>query len=148
MKQNVIITVTGTQNAPDTEEATVELTVPGQYSQVGRHHFLVYEEVDEESRQTTRNLVKFREGFMEVTKSGMIKTHMLFEDGKEFLTPYRTPFGEILAEFHTSSVIIHTTEKGLTADAVYTLGMNGSFVADCRLHINVRFLSLPPSKAN
>lgn len=62
---------------------------------------------------------------------------MVFEEEKQNLTCYQTPYGPIQMEITTTGVNFGEEEELLEVKTEYVLGMNGQKVADCRMHIRV-----------
>ena len=138
MTRNVLVTVTGYQNSPQSGEDTIEIMAPGSYYFKGGKHILLYEEAMDETQAMTKNLVKFTPGYLEVTKSGQVETHMLFMEGQETLSHYATQFGDIQMGFRTSDVVVYENEDSIQVCACYAMDVNCQFAADCRLTIQIR----------
>ena len=138
MTRDVLITIVGTQNSPESGENTVEVNVRGEYFYRAGRHYLRYEEVEEGSCDVIRNLVKFRQGSLETNKKGSVEATMCFETGKTHSNTYQTPFGTMLMENDTAWVDVTETEDLLEAEASYRLSMNCEFLADCRIRITVK----------
>lgn len=139
MTKEVLIHMKNTQLMTDTPEQQeiVESIVPGEYFFRNNSHFLVYDEVAEGVTEPTHNMVKIRDGLMEVRKRGAINTHMVFEKGKKTLTFYKLPFGNMEMEISSSRVNVQEEEELIEIHANYLLGMQGSTVADCSMNIRV-----------
>lgn len=137
MKKNVLITVRGTQSAPGSSPDVIEITVPGEYHLKGNRHFLIYDQLEEDNVTTTHNIVRCQNGFMEVTKRGAVNSVMRFENGKDYTSNYRSPFGEILMDFHTKKVTVEEKDNLLRIQALYSLSVDGAFVSDSKLQIKV-----------
>ena len=58
----------------------------------------LYEEVMEGQKESTRNMIKVRDNYMELTKKGAVNVHMIFEKNKKNITYYNTPYGSLLWE--------------------------------------------------
>ena len=82
-------------------------------------------------------LITVGEYHMEVRKKGPVQTNMVFEEEKQNLTCYQTPYGPIQMEITTTGVNFGEEEELLEVKTEYVLGMNGQKVADCRMHIRV-----------
>ena len=136
MTEEVLITIRGlhTVQSADGEEE-IEVTYPGKYRRIGPTGILLYKEVTEEG--SSDNMIKFREGSMELVKRGRIATHMLFECGKKTYTAYDTPFGTIDLGLSASSVEVWEQEKQISLMTRYALESNGMFLSESSISIKV-----------
>ena len=116
----------------------VEVVTAGEYYQKNGKHYLFYEEAVEGSREHIENRLKIGEGSLEVTKKGLIRTHMVFEKGRKTKTSYETPFGGIEMEFATSKVLLQESEESMDLQVCYSMEMDNVFLADCSIRVNVK----------
>ena len=70
-------------------EETVEVVSCGEYHFRNGKHFVIYEEVMDESsnHMDTKCLLKLSDKHIELLKKGDVETHMVFEEGKTHLSP-------------------------------------------------------------
>lgn len=95
MTREVLLTLTGRSLDESGQEAVTKQTVTAQYSFRDGRHFFLYEEHMDETGATTRSLIRLQDGYMELSKKGAVNTRMVFEAGREHLTDYATPFGNL-----------------------------------------------------
>lgn len=138
MTKEVLITVRGLQNGPQTDGEPIEMTTVGEYYYKNNKHYLLYEEVMEGESNTTKNRIKIAPGMMELTKSGVVNVHMLFEENKKHITHYHTPYGALSMGIDTKQVVIEEEENSMRILATYGLEMNQEFLADCDIEITVK----------
>ena len=111
MNKDVLLALKGMQFA-FTEDGTgfpIELITNAQYYEKNDSRYLMYEEMMEGVDSSISNLVKFDDGTIEVTKKGVINVHMIFEEGKQNLTSYVTPYGTLMIGINTHKVEITET---------------------------------------
>jgi uncharacterized beta-barrel protein YwiB (DUF1934 family)/uncharacterized Zn-finger protein len=108
------------------------------YNHKNNKHYILYEEVMEGETKTTKNRIKVADGMMELTKSGVVNVHMLFEEHKKNVTHYYTPYGALDMGIDTKQVLIEESEDEMNISVFYGLEMNQEFVADCNISINVK----------
>lgn len=137
MTKNVLITIRGLQNGPDTDGEPIETMAAGEYFYKNGKHYILYEEVAEGESRTTKNRIKIAPGYLELTKNGVVNTHMIFEENKKNVTHYHTPYGGLLMGIDTKEVTLMETERILKASVDYALDMNEEFVADCQIRITI-----------
>ena len=93
MTKEVIITIRGLQDGPQTDGEPIEMITTGEYFYKNNKHYILYEEVMEGETSTTKNRIKVAPGMMELNKSGVVNVNMSFEEHKKNITHYYTPYG-------------------------------------------------------
>lgn len=137
MTRSVLISITGTQiSGGDQEE--VEMLTTGDYFFKNGKHYILYEEIEEDSRQITKNTIKIDGDSMDIMKKGNINTHMVFQKDKKNLSCYMIPFGELTVGIHTSEVHVEKEEDTLTANIRYALDINYEHVSNLSITVEVR----------
>ena len=139
MTKDVLIHISGLQFvAGEQVDDAVETITSGEYYYRSGSHFLLFEEMMEGFSEPVHNYVKFRQGRLEMRKKGLIQVQMIFEEGKKNLALYQTPYGQFEMGISTTHIRMSESEKQMDIHAEYALEVNGSYVADCRIHITVR----------
>ncbi len=138
MIKDVLVSISGLQTELGSDE-TVEVVSCGEYHFRNGKHFVIYEEVMDESsnHMDTKCLLKMSDKQIELLKKGDVDTHMIFEEGKTHLSRYTTEFGDLVVGTTTSSIEIKNTEDELLAELAYTLEINYQFVSECHLTMKV-----------
>lgn len=81
---------------PDAEDV-IEVVTPATYYEKNGKHYILYDEVVEGVSGTIKNKIKISgTDSVEIMKSGLSNTHMIFEKNKKNLTYYKTPYGQML----------------------------------------------------
>lgn len=137
MKCDVIAAIRGLQFTEDTDTEEIETITPAEYYFRNGSHYLMYDELDEDSGETTKNILKFKDRTMELTKKGLINVHMVFEEHKKNMTNYGTPFGNILIGIDASKVCMEQEENRMRFEVKYTLDVNYEQIADCKILIDI-----------
>lgn len=138
MTKEVIISICGLQNGPETDGEPIEMITTGEYFYKNEKHYIIYEEVMEGESKTTKNRMKLAPGLLELTKNGVVNVHMLFEENKKNITHYYTPYGSLDMGIDTKKVLIEESENEMNVTVDYGLEMNQEFVADCNIKINIK----------
>ena len=138
MTKDVIITICGVQAGPEVDGEPIEMSTTGEYFFKNNKHYILYEEAIEGETKTNKNRIKLSPGKMEMTKSGMVSVHMLFEENAKNITHYYTPYGTLNMGIDTKKIIIEEMEDEMNIYVDYALEMNQEFVADCNISINVK----------
>ena len=88
--------------------------------------------------EPTKNIIKFRERELNLTKRGLVNVYMVFEENKKNMTNYLTPYGGILIGLDTSKVSFTESEKEIRVDVDYALEVNYEYLADCKIEMYIR----------
>lgn len=141
MTKDVIVSISGLQyvtGADDQEPEPVEVVMAGQYYKKNERHYLIYDEMMEGFENSTRNIMKFNDKKMEVSKKGLINVQMIFEENKKNLSYYQTPFGMVNMGVAATRIKIDEQEDTIDVLVDYALDMNESYVADCTIAMTIR----------
>lgn len=139
MEKEVLIALKGLQFALDEEGANaLETITPAEYYKRNDSHYVIFEELMEGFTDTTKNVIKFRDSQLEVTKKGLVNVHMVFEENRKNMTSYATPFGNILIGIDTDEVEIREDEDRIQVNVAYTLEANYEHMADCKIEMSIR----------
>ena len=144
MTKDVIVTIRGLQNGPETDGEPIEMIVAGEYFYKNNKHYILYDEVMEGESQITKNRIKVSDGQMELFKSGAVNVHMAFEKDVKHVSNYNTPYGTLAMGIDAKKIEIKETEHEIDIFAEYAMEMNYEFVADCNISINVKSKGVKP----
>ncbi len=135
MDRNVMLTISGLHSGEADDNGSVETKVRAEYFKRNESHYLLYEEKEEGFGQTSQNRIKFRGNMLELTRQGLLNTHMVFEENKRHMTPYQTPYGQMLLEIHTKKVDMQEQENCIRVVVEYTLEADEAYLSDSRIEI-------------
>ena len=138
MTKEVLVTISGLQFSPETESESVELITSGSYYKKNGKHYIIYDEVNEGFSETTRNIIKLNDDFMDITRRGVSNVHMMFEKDKKNVTYYYTPYGNLLIGIDATKVQVEETEHNLSVKVDYALEVNYEHMADCKITMNIQ----------
>ena len=133
MTKDILLSIRGLQITEDTQQDTVEVITPGEYYFRNGKHYFLYEEVEEGKQEITKNIIKVTDGYMEVTKKGVVNVHMVFEKNKKNVTYYNTPFGSLLIGIDAYRVDVTQTPEEISTYVEYALEVNNEHLANCRI---------------
>ena len=136
MNKDVLIHVRGLQMMEtDDAQEPIEIVVPGQYYFRNGSHYLRYEEMLDDTAETTVNYIKMSPNGVEVRKQGQVNVHMVFEEGKKNKTFYNTPYGTLQMGISATGLELKESEDGIQMKVDYALDMNEEHVVDCYLTV-------------
>ena len=137
MTKDVIVTISGLQFAQETETEPVEIVTAGSYYKKNGKHYIIYDEVNEGFSETTRNIIKLNDDFMDITRRGVSNVHMMFEKNKKNMSYYNTPFGNLLVGINATDVKVNETEDNIDIKVDYKLEVNYEHLAECSISMNI-----------
>ncbi|MFQ9514570.1 MAG: DUF1934 domain-containing protein [Eubacterium sp.] len=136
MNNNVIIRVSGLQRMEDTGD-NVEMLATGKHYMKNNKHYLLYDEIDEDSGITTKNTIRFNEDCAEVMRKGIINGKLVFSKGDNNQSIYSTPYGDLLVEILTKDIKLQQKQDNINLKIDYELYANNSKVSDSKIEIDI-----------
>lgn len=138
MTKEILLSLKGLQFENSDSGQELETITAADYYRKNGSHYILYDEVMEGFDDVTKNMIKFQDNCLEVTKRGLVNVHMVFEENKKNMTSYATPYGNILVGIDTGSVLVEEEEKQIRVQVAYTLEANYQYLADCRIEMMIR----------
>ena len=138
MTKDIFLSLKGLQIENSEQAQELETITPADYYLRNGSHYVIYDEVTEGFEENTRNMIKFNDSCVEVSKKGLVNVHMVFEENKKTMTSYMTPYGNILIGIDTGSIFVEEEEKRIHVEVAYTLEANYQYLADCRIEMNIK----------
>lgn len=144
MTKEVLLTISGLHY--DTfpgeeydENEPIEVITPATYYLKNGKHYVIYDEMVEGMPGTIQNKIRIAgNNLLEIKKSGLANTKMVFEKDKINMTQYETPYGELMIGIFTKNMLVDVTEKNIDIRVNYELDINSEKVADCDIKMNIR----------
>lgn len=138
MDKEVMIRINGMQFTDfGGQQEPVEVISPGRYYFKNGSHYLVFEDIEDDSSKC-ENLMKFRESYLEVSKKGSVNARLIFEKDKKTKSQYGTPFGILQIGISTTAVNLKEKEDSIEVTANYALEINDDFIADCSISLKAQ----------
>lgn len=147
MTKDVLVSISGLHNSVYDErnegvsegEGPIEIITPATYYYKNGKHYVIFEEMVEGFSDVVRNKIRITENEkLEIMKSGITDTNMIFEKDRINMTPYKTPYGEMLVGTHTYRMDTEVQEKEIRVQTEYALDINGEKAADCEIQIKIK----------
>lgn len=146
MTKDVLVSISGKHinimNDPakgyETGDDEIEVVTPANYYCRNGKHYIIYDEVLEGMAGTVRNKIKITgTDAVEIMKSGLSSSHMVFEKNKKNLTYYKTPYGQMLVGVNTRNMEIRVEDDKIGVQVDYELDVNHEPLADCKIKMNI-----------
>ena len=144
MTKQVLLTISGLHfdsfpGEAEDENEPIEVITPATYYLKNGKHYVIYDEMVEGMPGTIQNKIRISgNNLLEIKKSGLANTKMVFEKDKINMTQYETPYGELMIGIFTKNMLVDVTEKNIDIRVNYELDINSEKVADCDIKMNIR----------
>lgn len=135
MTKEVLLAIKGLQFDGSEENTEIETLISAEYYKRNDSHYVMFEEAHEGFEETSKNLIKFKENSLDLTKKGLVNVHMVFEENKKSITNYSTPYGDIMIGIDARKINMREEEEQISVDVDYALEMNYEHMADCHISI-------------
>ena len=142
MTKEVELTISGIQKYATHEDDDLRTKVQGEYYYRNGSHYILYEEHTEGFTETTKSMLKLKDGCLEMTRKGLINTSMVFDKGRDTVAHYKTPVGELVLGICTKGFYVQEKEERICIEIEYSLEAEGAPMADSRIRIEVRAKSI------
>ena len=137
MTRDVLISISGAQFS-EFDQNDVEMITAGDYFMKNGKHYILYDEMMEDSNEVVKNTIKVQPDSMDILKRGCITTHMVFEKDKKNQSCYLTPMGELVVGIQTNDIRVEEEENLIKINVGYSLDINYEHVSDCNITVAVR----------
>ncbi|MCI9052855.1 MAG: DUF1934 domain-containing protein [Lachnospiraceae bacterium] len=135
MKKEVLVSICGLQFM-DNLDNSIEVITKGDYYNRNEKHYLLFEERIEGLDGITKNIIKFNDKIVDITKKGVANVHMVFEEKHKNMTYYNTPFGNLLIGLYANKIDVEEKKDRININIDYSLDINYQFVSECSIHIS------------
>lgn len=136
MTKEVLVSISGLFHEVD-EKEKVELATEGEYFNRNEKHFILFDEPDE-TGEIIKNTIKISDNQIDIIKRGVNNVHMVFHENKESKTNYNTPFGNLIMQMNTTSLLIEEGKNQILIDIKYDLSINDIYVSECFIQIKIQ----------
>jgi|GEM_PF-1924118 uncharacterized beta-barrel protein YwiB (DUF1934 family) len=135
MTEEVSLVVAGSQ--PESEDGDNTVTTVGRYRKVGDYHFIKYHDQSLEGADANV-LLRFSDGHFELSKSGDIGMHLLFEEGRTFNGEMTLPYGSFDVQVTTEKLELVISEDVIKIECLYDLSIDGNHVSRSKVSITAK----------
>ena len=144
MTKEVLLTISGLHfdtfsDTPDEENTPIEVITPATYYLKNGKHYVLYDEMVEGMLGSIKNTIKITgDSKLEMKKSGITNTNMVFEKEKINVTQYDTPYGAMMVGVYTKDMKVDVEEDNINVSIAYALDVDSEKVADCNIVMNIK----------
>jgi uncharacterized beta-barrel protein YwiB (DUF1934 family) len=135
MKDNVNISIRSEYIGQ--EGSMMELSFDGRYHIKGDAHYIIYEQIDEDSNKPVKSRIKIADDAVNVVRRGQTYSNMVFLKGEEHISDYITQVGTMKMRVMPHVVDIDFKEDYIGIKLEYDLELNDQFISVCKMDIDV-----------
>ena len=138
-KKEIILFVKGEQSYDGVEPEVTELITEGTMTiDDGGEIILEYQESEITGMEGTNTRFIVNQDAVELERTGMVASHILFEKGKRNSSLYETPWGTMMVDVATTRLAHRLGEKGGVMEIGFTIAVNHQVTGENRFRIRVK----------
>lgn len=138
MKQNVVLQIRGRQSYPDQEPEVIELTTEGTMLLRDGGWDITYEESALTGLEGVTTTFRVEPGVVTLTRTGALKSRMVFREGVPHDSLYQMPFGALMLTVQATSVFYDIVPDGGVVDLSYTINIENTEAGVIDYHLLIQ----------
>lgn len=138
MKQDIMLSLCGTQTYVGQEPEKIELITEGVLTQRENGWEIGYAESALTGLEGVYTTFFLEEGCVTLTRTGALESQMIFREGVSHESLYRMPFGALLITVCATQIQWDVSEKGGTVDLKYTIDIENSAAGTVDYHLQLQ----------
>ena len=139
MKNNVMLTIRGTQHYEEQEPEVIELTTEGSLQFRDGAWDICYEESELTGLKGVMTTFRVEPGKITLTRDGNLSSQMIFQEGVFHDSLYQTEFGfAMMITVCASKVMFDISEEGGTIDLVYAIEIEQTTAGLIEYHLDIK----------
>lgn len=135
MANTAQLTLISRQRTEEGEETITETSLQAEYYERNGSLYLLYQESLEGTEDVIRTCIKLKGRLLEITRKGAVSTRMVFEEGREHLSDYITPYGHLKIGIRTEALECMQQGEKMEIHARYCLTSQGEAFSYCDMSI-------------
>ncbi|MGM9590823.1 MAG: DUF1934 domain-containing protein [Faecousia sp.] len=138
MKRSVVLSIRGRQTYAGQEPEIIELVTEGTMEVRDGGWDISYEESALTGLEGVTTTFRVEPGRVLLTRTGALKSQMIFEEGVAHDTLYQMAFGTLLMTVKATFVFFDLVEDGGTIDLSYNLDIENTEAGVIDYHLDIR----------
>ena len=136
---NVVISIKGKQLYAESAPEEVELVTAGTLKRDGAGGYTVsYQETELTGLEGTVTKLHIRDGQVTLLREGSINSQMVFEEGRQHLSMYETPYGALSIGINTRRMRSTLSESGGDLEIDYAIEIDNLIAGQNLFRMNVK----------
>ena len=138
MKRDVVLAIRGRQTYADQEPEVIELVTEGTMTFCNGGWDISYEESALTGLEGVTTTFRVEPGKVTLTRTGKLRSEMIFEEGVPHDTLYQMAFGTLMMTVKATFVFFDIVEDGGTIDMSYNLDIENTEAGVIDYHLDIR----------
>lgn len=138
MKQNVMLSICGRQSYMDQEPEVIELVTEGTLEKLDRGWEILYQESSLTGMEGVTTSFLIEPEKIILTRSGNLKSQMIFSLGEPHESLYQMDFGALLITVCATRIEYELSEQGGIVDLDYRIEIEQSSAGMIDYHLEIR----------
>ena len=138
MKQTVVLSIQGKQQYPGQEPEVIELVTEGTMEFRDGGWDISYEESELTGLKGVTTTFRVEPGKVTLTRTGALKSQMVFQKGVSHESLYQMPFGVMLMSVCAKFLYYDIVPDGGFIDLVYSIVIENSAAGEVDYHLDIR----------
>ena len=138
MKQEVILSIRGSQRYDDQAPEVIELVTAGTMEFRDGGWDICYEETELTGLAGVTTTFRVEPGKVTLTRSGKLYSQMIFEEGQSHDSLYRMEFGALLMTVRATRVFFDIVPDGGVIDLSYDIEIEHNAAGVIDYHLDIR----------
>ncbi|MBC2579885.1 DUF1934 domain-containing protein [Clostridium sp. DJ247] len=136
MNKKAIVSISSKQVG--NEEEAIEVVTPGDFYYKDNLYYAVYEETTISGMEGTTTTLKIGKNTLSLIRVGNTSAKMEFEEKRENISMYNTPYGTIELRIKTNNLNINIDNNGGDIFIDYHMSVSGQSSQNTLLSINIK----------
>ena len=138
MKQTDVLSIRGSQRYADQEPEVIELVTEGTMEFVSGGWDISYEESALTGLEGVTTTFRVEPGKVTLTRTGALKSQMVFQQGIPHDSLYQMPFGALMLTVKATYVFYDIVPDGGVIDLSYDISIENSEAGVIDYHLDIR----------
>ena len=138
MKQTVVLSIQGRQQYPEQEPEVIELVTEGTMEFRSGGWDISYVESALTGLEGVTTTFRVEPGKVILTRTGALKSQMIFEQGVPHDSLYQMPFGALMLTVKATSVFYDIVPDGGVIDISYLINIENTEAGVIDYHLDIR----------
>lgn len=138
MKKTVVLSIRGRQQYPEQEPEIIELVTEGTMELRNGGWDITYEESALTGLEGVTTTFRVEPGKVTLTRTGALKSQMIFVQGVAHDSLYQMPFGALMLTVKATSVFYDIVPDGGVIDLSYNISIENTEAGVIDYHLDIR----------
>ena len=138
MKQEVVLSIRGSQHYADTDPETIELVTEGTMEFRDGGWDICYEESALTGLEGVTTTFRIEPGKVILTRTGKLNSQMVFQQGVPHESLYQMDFGALLLTVEATFVYFVIVTDGGAIDLTYNIDIENTAAGTIDYHLDIR----------